>query len=250
MVYIHSVALIGSGYAQRKEAALQTALSEARHKNTYLEHAAKILRHDMHSGINTYMPRGIRSLERRLAGHEDIIKELRLGAPLRLLREGLTHTQKVYAGVTEFTNLVKDGAEIERKSHDLQEILLTYLDTTSYKQEVIINKLPEVGVNAPLFCTAIDNLIRNGLKYNDAPTKMVIVTMVDEVHLGIIDNGRGMTQESFLEYSRPYIRKEGQKERGTGLGLNICLAILHEHGFTVTASKRDEGGTTIRIKIR
>ena len=27
-------------------------------KNTYLEHAAKILRHDMHSGINTYMPRG------------------------------------------------------------------------------------------------------------------------------------------------------------------------------------------------
>jgi PAS domain S-box-containing protein len=34
---------------------------EIEKKNTYLEHAAKILRHDMHSGINTYMPRGLSS---------------------------------------------------------------------------------------------------------------------------------------------------------------------------------------------
>ena len=32
---------------------------EISEKNTFLEHAAKILRHDMHSGINTYMPRGV-----------------------------------------------------------------------------------------------------------------------------------------------------------------------------------------------
>ena len=38
-------------------------------KNIYLEHAAKIIRHDMHSGINTYLPRGIKSLNRRLT-HE------------------------------------------------------------------------------------------------------------------------------------------------------------------------------------
>ena len=43
-------------------------------KNTFLEHAAKILRHDMHSGINTYMPRGVSSLKRRL--NEEIIEEL------------------------------------------------------------------------------------------------------------------------------------------------------------------------------
>ena len=49
-------------------------------KNSYLEHAAKILRHDMHSGINTYMPRGLRSLRRRL--DDETIKELRIEAPL------------------------------------------------------------------------------------------------------------------------------------------------------------------------
>ena len=78
-----------------------------------LEHAAKILRHDMHSGINTYIPRGLSSLKRRLS--EDQIKELKIDAPLRMIEEGLTHTQKVYKGVKEFTNLVKaDGTNLRR----------------------------------------------------------------------------------------------------------------------------------------
>ena len=269
VIYIYSIVVIGSGYVNRKERALQTALDEAKHKNTYLEHAAKILRHDMHSGINTYIPRGIKSLERRLekaqkslpvhifdengeVNPQTLIEALRLDAPMRLLKEGLAHTQKVYAGVTEFTNLVKAGAKIDRRDHDLREILTSYLDTTSYKSEVVISDLPTVSVNAPLFCTAIDNLIRNGLKYNDSPSKMVILTMVDDQHLGILDNGRGMTHDEFIEYSKPYTRKAGQKENGTGLGLNICIAILHEHGFTVTAEKRDAtsgGGTLIKVKV-
>ena len=66
---------------------------EIEKKNTYLEHAAKILRHDMHSGINTYMPRGLSSLERRLT--EEQAKELKIDAPLRMIKEGLRHTQKV-----------------------------------------------------------------------------------------------------------------------------------------------------------
>ena len=49
---------------------------ELRKKNAYLEHAAKILRHDMHSGINTYMPRGVKGLRRRIPDH--LIKEYKL----------------------------------------------------------------------------------------------------------------------------------------------------------------------------
>ena len=251
LMYVYSVLVVFSGYARRKEKDLQAALDEAKHKNTYLEHAAKILRHDMHSGINTYIPRGISSLQRRLdKGDPEFVKSLRLEAPLRMLSEGLAHTQKVYAGVTEFTNLVKQGAEIEKHPHDLREIMTSYLGTTEYKSDVVIGELPTIEVNAPLFCTAIDNLIRNGLKYNDSPSRMVALTMLDDKHLGVIDNGRGMTHEEFLEYSKPYTRKSDQEESGTGLGLNICIAILHEHGFTVTASKRDEGGTIIKVKIR
>ena len=168
---------------------------------------------------------------------------------MRLLKEGLTHTQRVYRGVTEFTNLVRPGVKIDTNPHDLNDILREFLESTIYRSQVLIEPLPTVEVNAPLFCTAIDNLIRNGLKYNDSDNRMVQIKMIDDHHLGIIDNGRGMTQADFDHYSQPFTRKEGQKESGTGLGLNICKAILHEHGFPIVCTKRAEGGTVLRIKI-
>lgn len=216
-------------------------------KNSYLEHAAKILRHDMHSGINTYMPRGLSSLRRRIKDEQ--IKELKIEAPLKMLEEGLKHTQKVYAGVKEFTNLVKENVQLDKKEVNLKEILENYLSSTSYKSQVLIDDLPLCSVNEPLFCTAIDNLIRNGLKYNDSSTKAIMIYMQDESTLCVQDNGRGLSQDEFIELSKPYIRKNNQKETGSGLGLNICIAILKEHDFMITAEKVNPG-TKILIKIK
>jgi len=225
---------------------LMKKTEEIEKKNTYLEHAAKIIRHDMHSGINTYIPRGIKSLERRL--DENVIETLKLESPLKMLKEGLKHTQKVYKGVYEFTNLVKKDAVLEKETHNLKEILDNYLSLTSYKGQVIIDELGSCEVNESLFSTAIDNLIRNGLKYNDSQTKFVKIFIEDE-NLIIQDNGRGLTQEDFNRLSMPYTRKEGQKESGTGLGLNICIAILQEHGFSISCEK-NEIGTKMKIKFK
>jgi PAS domain S-box-containing protein len=215
-------------------------------KNTYLEHAAKILRHDMHSGINTYMPRGLSSLERRLTPED--IKNLKIESPLRMIKEGLKHSQKVYKGVYEFTNLVKRDVVLNKAECDLKLILSDYLSSTAYISQVIIDELPTIEVNEALFCTAVDNLIRNGLKYNDSDSKFVKITS-DENYVYIQDNGRGITQEDFDHLCKPYTRKEGQKESGTGLGLNICVAILEEHGFNITCEK-NEIGTKMKIKIK
>ena len=63
------------------------------------------------------------------------------------------------------------------------------------------------------------------------------------------DNGRGITQEDFDYLSKPYTRKDGQKESGTGLGLNICVTILEEHGFYIGCEK-NKIGTKMKIKIK
>jgi PAS domain S-box-containing protein len=219
---------------------------EIEKKNTYLEHAAKILRHDMHSGINTYMPRGITSLERRLTPED--IKNLKIEAPLKMIKEGLKHSQKVYKGVYEFTNLVKKDVVLNKTESNLKNILDDYLSSTAYGSQVMIDDLPTVDVNEALFCTAVDNLIRNGLKYNDSDSKFVKIYFSEDT-LYVQDNGRGITQEDFDNLSKPYTRKEGQKESGTGLGLNICVAILEEHGFNITCEK-NEIGTKMKIKIK
>lgn len=238
--------LIGFSSIRQDVTDLYKSFNEVNKKNTYLEHAAKILRHDMHSGINIYIPRGISSLERRLKPSD--IDKLKLEAPLKLLKEGLKHTQKVYKGVYEFTNLVKKGSVLTKENLDLKKVLKTYLKPMAYSSQVIIKDLIYAEINESLFCTAIDNLIRNGLKYNDSQHKLITITSEDN-NLIIQDNGRGLTQKEFNRYSQPYIRKQGQKEVGSGLGLNICIAILNEHGFKISCEKNDVG-TKITIKIK
>ena len=235
-------------FLQQKKATLRD-LSK---KNIYLEHAAKIIRHDMHSGINTYLPRGIKSLNRRL--DEEKINELKIASPLKLIQDGLHHAQKVYSGVYEFTNLVKENAQLNKETKNIKNILEDYLRLTAYKNQVVLSDdLPsELDVNEALFCTAVDNFIRNGLKYNESPTKFIKICLEAGYHTGsyivIEDNGRGITGDEFVEFSKPYARKAGQKESGTGLGLNISIEILKEHGFKVFAEKQNNG-TKVYIQI-
>ena len=104
------------------------------------------------------------------------------------------------------------------------KVLKDYLSSTSYSKQVVIKDLGELEINKALFCTAVDNLIRNGLKYNDSSTKKVTIFRLDNA-LIVQDNGLGMTQEEFLKLSQPYTRGN-TKHKGTGLGLNICVAIV------------------------
>ena len=224
-------------YVKAKEALNQ--------KNIYLEHAAKIIRHDMHSGINTYIPRGYKSLMRRLP--EEVIEKYKLESSVKLLSEGINHAQRVYKGVYAFTNLVKKDSVLEKSECSLSEILKDYMKGTAYSDQVDISDLGISNVNASLFCTAIDNLIRNGLKYNDSPSKCVRIYR-ESNFICVKDNGRGLSKKEFDRYRRPYIRKNDQSESGSGLGLNIAAAILEEHGFSLEPEKL-EVGTIMRIDL-
>ena len=104
-------------------------VKELNSKSVYLEHAAKIIRHDMHSGINTYLPRGIKSLKRKVT--EEDIKRLKIKSTIQLIEDGLYHAQKVYSGVYEFTNLFKENAVMKTQEHNIKTILKDYLRLTA-----------------------------------------------------------------------------------------------------------------------
>jgi K+-sensing histidine kinase KdpD len=221
-----------------KDKEIESQLDDINKKNNYLEHAARIIRHDMHSGINTYMPRGLSSLEKRVSGEK--LKELKIDGSVKMLKEGLAHTQRVYKSVYEFTNLVKPDSVFEIEDSDVKTLLLSYIENTSYTSEVEVSDLTVAKINPYLFCTAIDNLIRNGLKFNDSEKKLVKIFMEGD-SLIVEDNGRGLESGEFEK-----IKKNKSKR---GLGLNIAIAILEEHKFPISCKKLPTG-TQMKIKIK
>jgi len=231
---------------QVQDVEIESQIDEINKKNSYLEHAARIIRHDMHSGINTYMPRGISSLEKRLTAED--IQRLKIEGALKMVKEGLNHTQRVYKSVYEFTNLVKQNVVLNKTIVNVKDLVWSYISPNSYSSQVEISDLGDLDVNEILFCNAVENLIKNGLTYNDSQEKKVKI-YIDNDSIVVEDNGRGFTQKQFEKQLKKYSAKKEFSEDEKGLGLNICVAILEEHGFKLTCEKIDTG-TKMKIKIK
>ena len=231
---------------QVQDVEIEQQISDIAKKNSYLEHAARIIRHDMHSGINTYMPRGITSLEKRLTVED--IQRLKIEGALKMVKEGLNHTQKVYKSVYEFTNLVKQNVVLNKSIVDAKDLIWKYISPNSYSSQVEISDLGDMEVNETLFCNAVENLIKNGLSYNDSEVKKVKIYNEEE-YLIVEDNGKGFSQKQLEKHLTKYSKKANVTGDEKGLGLNICVAILEEHGFKLSCEKI-EGGTKMKIKIK
>jgi len=231
---------------QVQDVEIEEQINDIAKKNSYLEHAARIIRHDMHSGINTYMPRGISSLEKRLTTED--IQRLKIEGALKMVKEGLNHTQRVYKSVYEFTNLVKQNVVLNKSLVDVKDLVWKYISPNSYSSQVEISDLGQLEVNETLFCNAIENLIKNGLSYNDSEVKKIKIYNEEE-YLIVEDNGRGFSQKDFDKHLKKYSKKADVTGDEKGLGLNICVAILEEHGFKLTCEKIDTG-TKMKIKIK
>lgn len=228
---------------QVQDIEIENQLKDINKKNTYLEYAARIIRHDMHSGINTYIPRGLASLEKRVTMDE--MNNLKITSPIKMIKDGLAHTQKVYKSVYEFTNLVKHTVVLDKELIDVKQSLLKYLTNTSYKNQVEIDDLISLNVNETLFWSAIDNLIKNGLRYNNSDIKKVKIYMENN-NIIIEDNGVGFSQKEFERVTGQYLNKKGDSE--VGLGLGITKTILEEHGFSMSCEKITTG-TKITVKL-
>ena len=231
---------------QVQDVEIEQQISDIAKKNSYLEHAARIIRHDMHSGINTYMPRGITSLEKRLTVED--IQRLKIEGALKMVKEGLNHTQKVYKSVYEFTNLVKQNVVLNKSIVDAKDLIWKYISPNSYSSQVEIFDLGDMEVNETLFCNAVENLIKNGLSYNDSEVKKVKIYNEEE-YLIVEDNGKGFSQKQLEKHLTKYSKKADVTGEEKGLGLNICVAILEEHGFKLSC-EQIEGGTKMKIKIK
>jgi nitrogen fixation/metabolism regulation signal transduction histidine kinase len=114
--------------------------------------------------------------------------------------------------------------------------------------------LPQVEADAGRIRQMLHNLIKNALEALEGRTRPeVAVTTrlrkdgaVQIAEIVVEDNGPGFAEDILARPFEPYVTS---KPKGTGLGLAIVKKLAEEHGGSLSADNRPEGGARIQIRL-
>jgi len=112
--------------------------------------------------------------------------------------------------------------------------------------------LPSVHGSSALIQRAVENVIRNAIKFS-APSQCVKVDLRfdprDSVYrLEVSDDGPGAPSDALPHLFEPFF-KAGDQRDGFGLGLSIARRTLAAHDGQISASNRPEGGLLVSIAL-
>jgi signal transduction histidine kinase len=96
--------------------------------------------------------------------------------------------------------------------------------------------LPDVNVSLERLMQLLLNLIGNSLRFRSGAAPVIRVSAAPEAGMWAIqveDNGIGIAPEDCEAIFRPFMRVEGKKYGGAGLGLSVCKKIVEAHGGTI-----------------
>ena len=111
--------------------------------------------------------------------------------------------------------------------------------------------------NLSLLTSAIENIIRNALKYTKNHIFLTIDLHKNEqddncLQIRVDDNGLGLPPKEFDKIFKPFYRVDETRTRatgGTGLGLTIVYNVVNEHNGKVWAESSNLGGLAVTIQL-
>jgi len=163
--------------------------------------------------------------------------------------KGMVNAFSEYARAPELKLAAVDLNELVNEAADL------YRAETRVAIEVQADPaLPAVRADRGRLRQVLNNLITNALEALEGAEdgRIVVSTQYSSGPRGgsavimVADNGHGFDKEMLARVFEPYVTG---KPRGTGLGLAIVKKIAEEHGGSIEADNRPEGGAYVRVVL-
>jgi len=116
----------------------------------------------------------------------------------------------------------------------------------------------DVRGNASLLHSAVENVVRNAIRYTQEGTSVEVKLTAEEganrpeAVIKVADSGPGVPPESLEKLFEPFYRIDDARGRltgGVGLGLAITERAVRFHGGRVSAHNRTEGGLCVEIRL-
>jgi signal transduction histidine kinase len=202
----------------------------------------------------------------RDASHElrSPLTVIRMAASILLEDQGLSESGR------------RNALRVQRACHDMEELTHAFLllaretETGLPMEAICVNDLiaeeierakllaadkpvkAEVRSTHRMFLEApekvlsilLGNLLRNAFSYTDAGE---VVVEIEEGQVTIRDTGVGIATEKIEEMFRPFVRGDGSRRGGHGVGLTIVRRLSDRFGWPVNISSQPGVGTTVKI---
>jgi signal transduction histidine kinase len=174
-------------------------------------------------------------------------------AALDRINRDVDRIASLVAGIVEITLVEGDpgdhGAQIVRIEEVLDEVINDCIvEAQASNCRIVLSGRPsgEILGNRELLRRALENVLRNGIRYSpaEAAIDVTIVEDSDSAAIAIRDYGPGVPDSTLTRIFDPFFRVEEARNAlggGSGLGLSITKrAVLVHHG-TVTAENAFPG---------
>ncbi len=150
---------------------------------------------------------------------------------------------------------------LEKERVDLNELLQELIEDANFegianqvKVEFVKKADVYVLAQADLLQRAIDNIIRNAVKYTLPNTTVTVTSTVDHVNKNVIltvkDAGVGVSESELEAIFKPFYRaNSSEATHGYGLGLAIAKQIIESHAGNVIAANIANAGLQVTIVL-
>jgi two-component system sensor histidine kinase KdpD len=170
--------------------------------------------------------------------------------------EEAVRLNRLVTNLLDMTRLESGSLQLNRDWHSLEELVGSALARLEpgLKGRAVRVKVPEdlplVPVDGVLIEQALVNLLENAAKYTDSPGAIDVAAWSDDgaIVVEVADEGPGLPAgDEERVFEKFYRAASGQ--RGFGLGLPICRAIVTAHGGRIWAERREARGTRFRFTL-
>ncbi|PJG83932.1 envelope stress sensor histidine kinase CpxA [Caviibacterium pharyngocola] len=216
-----------------QQSLLSSISHELRTPLTRLQLALALLRRRVGEGAETAR------IEKEAERLDEMINDL-----LLLSRQQLnSHILRSIFPITELWTDIMNDAAFEAEQKNLQ---------FSIKQLIYSPERYYLNGNKGLLTSAVENIVRNALKYTKSCIEATICLQENTLFIAIDDNGSGIPEKEYENIFKPFYRVDEARTRetgGTGLGLAIVANVVKEHQGTVWAAQSHLGGLRVVIRL-
>lgn len=177
-------------------------------------------------------------IERESERMDDLVGEL---LALSRLESGVIKLEKEPVNLNELLTTVLEDARFEG---DAKHIAIDYVP----QAEAVVSLLGQLD----LLHRAIDNVVRNAIKYSASQSHVSINTSVenDTINITVNDQGAGVAEDELDMIFQAFFRGSNTNQAdGHGVGLAIAKQIIEAHGGSISASNLGEGGLSVKIRL-